>query len=287
MRRRIRLAAIAAAFLASCVGAPATTQSTAVPATTAQAIAAATKPPVVVVVYENHSYSQIVGSPNAPYINQQLIPKGKLFTNFWAATHPSLPNYLVMTSGGTDGKTTDSVTFGQVRYENLFHQLSVRGSQWRTYAQSMPSSCYTGTSSGPYVLRHNPALTFYNVAHGGICGKDRPFPIEYPLQGRLTFVIPDNRHNMHDNTVESGDQYLSELMPPLLATGAEVYLTFDEGDSDVDNHIATIGVGPGVRAGSRDGTRYDLYGLCAGLANYFGLPKLQQAQTAVPVLIGA
>ena len=43
---------------------------------------------VIVVVEENHGYSQIIGSSQAPYINS-LATQGALFTNSFALTHPS------------------------------------------------------------------------------------------------------------------------------------------------------------------------------------------------------
>ena len=76
---------------------------------------AATPPPVAVIVLENHSYGAndvgilgdtkryIVGNPDAPYINDTLIPQGTLFTNYYATSHPSLPNYLQMVAGATGG----------------------------------------------------------------------------------------------------------------------------------------------------------------------------------------
>jgi hypothetical protein len=54
---------------------------------------------IVVVVEENHSYNQILGSPDAPYMQS----RGALFTNAHGATHPSQPNYLTLFSGSTQG----------------------------------------------------------------------------------------------------------------------------------------------------------------------------------------
>ena len=61
---------------------------------------------VVVVMEENHSYSQIIGSSQAPYINS-LARKGALFTNSHAITHPSEPNYMAITAGSTFGLSSD------------------------------------------------------------------------------------------------------------------------------------------------------------------------------------
>ena len=62
---------------------------------------------VVWVVFEEQAYSQIIGSANAPYINR-VANKCGLATNFYAEAHPSLPNYIAMTSGSTQGITDDS-----------------------------------------------------------------------------------------------------------------------------------------------------------------------------------
>ena len=72
----------------------------------------ATSPPVdgwahvVWIVFENKSYDDVIGSVNAPTINS-LASECGLATSFYAETHPSLPNYIAMTSGSTQGITDD------------------------------------------------------------------------------------------------------------------------------------------------------------------------------------
>src|ERR1044072_4700766 len=57
---------------------------------------------IVVVIEENHSFSQIIGNPQAAYINS-LASGGALLTNYHAITHPSQPNYLALYGGSTFG----------------------------------------------------------------------------------------------------------------------------------------------------------------------------------------
>ena len=57
---------------------------------------------VVVIFEENHSYSEIIGSSSAPYINS-LAGQGVLFTNYFAQYHPSEQNYLEIFSGSDQG----------------------------------------------------------------------------------------------------------------------------------------------------------------------------------------
>ena len=65
---------------------------------------------IVVVVEENHGYSQIIGNPDAVYINT-LAKSGALFTNYHGVTHPSEGNYFALFSGSTQGVTDDGTYF--------------------------------------------------------------------------------------------------------------------------------------------------------------------------------
>src|SRR5205823_3703553 len=105
--------------------------------------------PVVLIVLENHDYSQIVGNRDlAPYVNcagqytgTGLICNGKLYTNYAGLFHPSLPNYLAMTSGSNDGCTDDDCPPNSVTTSNLFHQLAAGGRKWRAFEESMRVAC--------------------------------------------------------------------------------------------------------------------------------------------------
>jgi phosphatidylinositol-3-phosphatase len=96
---------------------------------------------VALIVLENHGFSQIIGNSCCPYLNA-LAARGSLFTNYTAVTHPSLPNYLALTSGGLQGKKGTDNTSPIVDAPNLFAQLSARGMAWRAYEQTMPAPCY-------------------------------------------------------------------------------------------------------------------------------------------------
>jgi hypothetical protein len=84
---------------------------------------------------------------------------------------------------------------------------------------------------------------------------------------------------MHDCSVATGDQWLSNAVPALLHKGAIVVITFDEGNGTA-NHVMTAMVGPGVVPGTRNAVSYNHYGLLAGLETYFGVHQLNHASTA-------
>jgi hypothetical protein len=57
---------------------------------------------IVVVTLENENFSDIVGNPDAPYLNR-LISEGMLFTSYDGLAHPSQPNYIGLFSGSLHG----------------------------------------------------------------------------------------------------------------------------------------------------------------------------------------
>src|SRR5439155_25989352 len=137
---------------------------------------------VVWVVFENRAYGDIVGSASAPYFNL-LAGKCGLATNFYAETHPSLPNYIAMTSGSTQGVTDDADPASHpLSAPSIFSQLEPSG--WRSPQESMPSNCYR-TSSGDYAPKHNPAAYFTNVSCGA---NDVPLTSLPDVSARFAFV---------------------------------------------------------------------------------------------------
>ncbi|TMD16815.1 MAG: hypothetical protein E6J07_07290, partial [Chloroflexi bacterium] len=94
-----------AAPAATAVGAAATASTTAPSHAASPAPVRATVPAfshIFEIVMENHEYGSVIGRPDAPYVNKLAATYG-LATNYFAASHPSLPNYLALTAGSTFG----------------------------------------------------------------------------------------------------------------------------------------------------------------------------------------
>ena len=119
---------------------------------------------VVIVIEENHAYSQIIGNTtNAPYINT-LANQGVSFTNYFAITHPSQPNYLHIFSGAAQGVTSDSkpanVPFSTA---NLGAELRAAGFTFTGFSENLPAvgdtTTITTTDAAAHILyarKHNP-----------------------------------------------------------------------------------------------------------------------------------
>jgi acid phosphatase len=243
---------------------------------------AAPAEPIVVIVLENKTYQTIVGSSNAPYI-QSLIAGGTLYTNYQAAPG-SLPDYLRMTGG-------IATTSAAKNSDNIFHQLQTADISWGQYNESMPSACYTKSGPLPYDKNHNAAVWYNDItSNKAACANMLPYTAFDPAHLRaFSYVVPNDANDMHDGSsktaqIKAGDAWLEDHVPAMVAGGAEVIVTWDEGTRS-NEHIATIAIGGSARAGAKDGTAYTHFGLLAGLEDDFGLPLVNAAQTATPLPI--
>ncbi|WP_084724819.1 alkaline phosphatase family protein [Streptacidiphilus melanogenes] len=241
---------------------------------------------VVVVMEENHAYDEIIGSPDAPYLNA-LAAQGASFTASYAVAHPSEPNYLALFSGSTQGLTDDSCphTFTG---PSLGSELLGAGLGFAGFSESMPQTGFTGCISGDYARRHNPWVDFPDVPAADNRTFDA-FPTDtagYAKLPTVSFVVPNVQHDMHDGTVRQGDDWLRAHLSGYAAWARThdslLVVTWDEDDNGPANHIPTLVVGAGARPG-RYGEPLDHYRLLRTLEASYGLPPLGVAAQRAPV----
>ncbi|MDQ6605471.1 MAG: alkaline phosphatase family protein [Actinomycetota bacterium] len=246
---------------------------------------------VAVIVMENEEYGDIIGSASTPYING-LARRYGLATEAFAISHPSLPNYLALTSGSTEG-ITDDCTDCRAGGRGLADQLQAGGVSWRAYMEGLPRPCFTGADAGDYAKKHDPF-----VYHPSVTGDPAACAHVVPLDrlaadersgGLPTFVwiTPNLCHDMHDCSTSTGDRFLARTVPALLsALGPRglLFLTFDEGSSDdgccrlaSGGHVATIVAGAGARARARLRTPVDHYSVLQAIEDLLGLKRLAGA----------
>jgi len=117
---------------------------------------------VVLVLEENHGYSEVIGNSAMPYLNS-LASQYDLGTQYFANTHPSIGNYFMLTTGQL--VTNDDGFAGTVGVDNIIRELITAGKTWKSYAESLPSTGYTGGDVYPYAKRHNPFSYFTDVVN--------------------------------------------------------------------------------------------------------------------------
>src|SRR4051812_35771593 len=112
---------------------------------------------VLTFVVENHSLAQMKAS--MPYV-YRLARKYAYADHYRAITHPSLPNYLAMASGGTQGVTDDDEPAAHpLSGPTVFDQALALGRTATVYADAMTQRCQL-ESSGRYAVKHNPWAYF-------------------------------------------------------------------------------------------------------------------------------
>jgi len=237
---------------------------------------------VVVVVMENHSFGEIVGSASAPYINS-LAAQGATFTSSFAIEHPSQPNYADLFSGANQGMTNDTCLVGSpLASDNLGSQLIAANFSFTGYSEDLPSAGSTICISGLYARKHNPWVNFSNVP----VASNQPltsFPSDFSTLPTLAFVIPNQCNDMHNSSgcastpIVNGDTWLQAHLDDY-AQWAKTHnsllvLTWDEDDSSQSNQILTIFNGAMVIPGNYAET-INHYSVLATLEAMYGLTQI-------------
>jgi hypothetical protein len=226
---------------------------------------------------ENHSYSQIVGDPTAPY-ETALAGQCGVATNYFAITHPSLPNYIALTSGDAQGITDDlGPGYHQLDVPSIFSQLGPGG--WRSLLESMPASHNCSlVDSGLYAIRHNPAAYYTNIRTD--CGTyDVRLGSTPDISARFTFIAPNKCNDMHDCPVAAGDDWLKAFIPKLTSTAeyqagsTAIFLTWDEDDArNTGNRVPTLVISPSTVPGTQSATTFSHYALLHTTEEMLALP---------------
>ena len=223
---------------------------------------------VILLVEENHNYSEVVGSSSMPYLNS-LISQYGLATQYFANSHPSLPNYFVLTTGLMESNNDNFA--GSVTDDNVVRELVKAGKSWKAYLESLPSPGYLGSDSGAYLRQHNPFADLSDIQQSSTQAANMvPFTqfatdLASNALPQYSFIAPNANDDAHDGTLAQADSWLQSNIAPLLSSpafqsGGLLILTFDESeDSDLANgggHVATVIISPRAKKGYQSQTLY-------------------------------
>jgi acid phosphatase len=122
---------------------------------------------IAIIWLENTDYDLAAGDPNLAW----LAKKGISLTNYFAVTHPSMPNYAASISGDYYGINHDDMVAIPSNVSTLVDLLEDKGVSWGEYQEDMPSVGFQGksytnpkTGANMYVRKHNPAVLYDSVA---------------------------------------------------------------------------------------------------------------------------
>jgi phosphatidylinositol-3-phosphatase len=258
---------------------------------------------VAVLVLENRSYEQVIGSASAPYLNR-LARTYALATHYYAITHPSLPNYLALTGGSVFGIKNDCGGCDVDGSISLVGQLDAAGHTWKAYFEDLDGNRRPGPVTRLYNPHYNP-FVYYETIRG--IPRDRSRVVGFDAlrsdldDGQLpdfAWVAPNVRHDGHNSSLRAADRYAARLVPRVLhALGPDgiLYLTWDEGapqdlrgiEGPGGGRIALIAAGGAARRQTRSAAAANHYALLRTLEAGFRLRALGRAgASTTPLLRG-
>lgn len=247
---------------------------------------------VMVVVMENTDYNEALSLP----FFTALAKRGTLFSQFRAETHPSQPNYIAMIAGDTMGVTSDFSA--NIDGTHLGDLLERKGLDWRVYAENYPGNCFLGSSSGKYVRKHVPFLSFKNVqTNQARCAKivnSNAFPRDVNTNHLPAFsmYIPNLLNDGHDTGAAFADKWLSATFGPLVSNqnfmrDTLLIVTFDESEKlTPGNQIYTVFIGANVAPGTLNSTPTNHYSMLRTIEDNFGLGTLGRNDAKTPGVLG-
>jgi len=220
-----------------------------------------------------------------------------LATNYFAVTHPIVPNQAAALAGQTFGLTTNNQPPTVINAPNLFNRVS----SYRVYTGGMRTTCQR-TDSRLYRTRSNPGLLFAGIA----CRRnDVPLgrlagDLRHNRLPRFSVIVPNACDSMSFDAdcpgkhtiptfVANGDIWLGNLLPKL--TGSSTYrqgrtailVTWTEGAPPAPRganclarqthncHVVTLAIAPNIPPRTHSGAHFSHLALLKTTEELLGL----------------
>ncbi|KAF7727958.1 hypothetical protein EC973_006846 [Apophysomyces ossiformis] len=251
---------------------------------------------IVVVVFENQNYEDAAKDPYFSTLAERH--NGLALTNYQALAHPSQPNYIGMVSGSHKGTVLDFDS--NIDRKSVVDQLDSKGISWKAYQEGYQGDCNKVTSNGQYRRKHNPFISFTNIANNATrCANIVPATeldkdIENNAVPQYVYYTPDMQNDGHDTSLKYSSDWLKSWLEPRMKNPAFsdntlIVLTWDEQKDyvDVHNHVLTVLLGPAVqRSAKTDGVRYDHYSILKTVQDNWNLGNLGENDvSATPFIL--
>lgn len=233
---------------------------------------------VFVIVLENTSASAAL---RQPYI-AGLASQYAVATNYHALAHPSLPNYLGLTSGSTWGIRDDG--YHQLPAGGIGTELTTAGISWKAYMEGFTGNCFR--SPYPYALKHNPFPYYGGQCPANIVPMTQLSGDLSASTPQLSWITPGLCNDGHDCGVATADRWLARTVPQIIASQAwqqngALFITWDEDDGGGSNQVALIIVTPTFKGPIA--TPLNHYSLLATVCDQLGVARLGAAQQATSI----
>jgi hypothetical protein len=252
---------------------------------------------IVLIMVENRDYKNVIGASSQMPLLNTLAQQNVLLSNYFSVTHPSLPNYIALVSGSTQGITSDCNDCF-VNQPNLADLIEASGRTWKSYLESMPSPCFIGDAK-PYAQKHNPFLYFDSIRLNATRCNQSIVPLT-TLDSDLannqlpnfSFIMPNLCNSGHDCSPATADKWVTDMVAklqtsPALGKNSLIIIAFDEGNtkstasccgmaSPAGGQVAGVLISPTAIAGFNDTSAYSHFSLLKTILTAWNLPALGQ-----------
>jgi hypothetical protein len=260
---------------------------------------------IYTIVLENHGVDAVFDPVN-PYI-MELAERYGTADAYLANVHPSLPNYIVMTSGSTQdiGDNGPPSSHSIAGTDHLAEQLDAGGVTWRAYLEGMGEPCGL-VDVGEYAVKHNPFAYYTSLTSDParcsehIVDFDQNFATDLAANTyQYMWITPDTCNDMHDCPTTTSDAWLARVIPQIMESpgyreGGAIFILWDEGDADATyawsyvfgrpQNIPFILISENlVEPGFVSNTTYTHESYLATIEDVFGLPRLPTTVDAAPM----
>lgn len=271
----------------------------------------------VTIWLENQDFSRVSENDDIKLLAREGISQ----TNYYALTHPSQPNYLASIAGDYFGLDHDDFVELPGKVTTLIDLFDVAPGEkisWKGYFEDLPGPGYMGMEDTPegaskteYVRKHkyvfednlpipwhlaqhannwvSPFVSFNSIGWVGerlaniqsldafqraLAAEDLP---------QYIHISPNLDNDGHDTSLESGANWTSNFLKPLLGNhyfmnNTLVQLTYDEAETySSPNKVVSILLGDAIPfelRGTTDDTFYTHYSIISTLTNNWNLHNL-------------
>src|SRR5213083_1457438 len=233
---------------------------------------------LVVVLMENKNLDEVYGP--APYMTQ--LADQYAFSQGWSSiTNPSQPNYIAIMGASTFGVSGDG-NHPNLNHPTLVDLIETSGHTWNAIAEGSGSGCSINPDRGE---DHFPFLSYTTITgNSARCANlhsGGPADVVAALNAGTNFIwfTPNDGHNMHDNSVSSGDSWLQSWVPQLLSAmsgkHATLFITYDEGYASPPLVYSGFS-GPAAKQAYKSTTSYTHYSLLKLIEDVWGGGSLGQ-----------
>jgi hypothetical protein len=280
---------------------------------------------IFMIMMENTSLSTLnaaIAAGSAPNL-KSLGAMNATASAYHGVAHPSLPNYVALTSGGTQGIGCDcqplagqgtcniatcNLLLGDCScaqsVTNLADQIEAAKETWTAFGEGMSTPCNTSDdSTTQYAVRHVPFLYYDDIqtdtarcdAH--VVDFSSFDPATAP---QYTFIAPNLTDDMHDPdpttsvNIPDGDTWIGPEVAKIMASpsytdGGLIVVLWDEDDDSggitgTDDPVPIYVMSPYAKSGGYvSAVEADHYSLLATIEDGMNLTRLGEAGMTRPM----